>query len=380
MRVVTDRTVVSMSSRLLRGAGAVALVFLACGQLPRATDGGEGAGGGGGGSVIGPGGGATGGTTAGGSTETSDAGPPCVPASERPAWKTKVLFVVEASRAMCMVDPPGRELAYGQCEQVSAALGLRGFEESGRVVALRRFLATVKNRNDVETGVVTFRSTGDAVNFAGPSPILLQQTPIESALFDMSALGSDANLERGLTEATSVIENDLLRLTDFARTRTRYRIVVLSTGVPSPRCSANDGLMEYGSTARPELVWADTDPRCNGGEATISGFTIVPRADLNQSLRQVTDRLKLLSVWYRVPEIGIHTRLVLSAESITRCGALCDGQLTLGMNATELRTVGTMLMRQLATTSGGTFVDPGEPSALDLTEFARMEPATFCDE
>jgi hypothetical protein len=75
------------------------------------------------------------------------------------------------------------------------------------------------------------------------------------------------------------------------------------------------------------------------------------------------DGLRLLSTWYGVPSVELHAR-----------------RLTNGLSSTDMRTVGTFIMKNLAARGGGTFFDPGEPANLSLDDLAAMEPTTFCDE
>lgn len=189
-----------------------------------------------------------------------------------------------------------------------------------------------------------------------------------------------------MEHARARVEADILRLLDAERTRTRYVVVVLSTGVPSPRCSRNDLLMPWASAARPELVWADTDTTfCNDITADIPVWervtTFEPGTSLNQNsqLFDVTDAFEAMKGWYGA-SVSVHTRLMLSDSSLSQCGALCDGQLQNGLNPQDTRTVGRYVLSELARRTGGTFVDPGEPSNLSLMDLATMEPTTFCAE
>lgn len=320
----------------------------------------------------------------GGSSGEADAGAGCVPLAERGEWKLKFVLLVEQSRTMCMVDPPGAQQSNGLCEQV-AAVRPPGVYKPHRTRALEEFLGSVQSRTDVRVALVPFETrTRGQLAFAPES-----SRPFSNVLWSVQTLqtelGQDANLQDALTVAADLIEHDLVGLSDLHRPRTRYVVVVLSTGVPSPRCSADDRLAEYASPSRPELVWADVDAmRCNGSATPTDplGVSFLAGNALNQNsqLQRAVDRLKAMSTWYGGAPITVHARMVLSEASVGSCGALCDGQLTNGLSATDLRRVGTYVMRDLATRTGGTFLDPGEPANLTLMDLAALEPAVFCDD
>lgn len=334
--------------------------------------------------VGGPGDG--GATVADAGHEGVDAGPDCTPASERSEWKLKFVFVVEQSGAMCIADPPGSQESAGFCEQAASTVNVTGTTIPARTRAITAFLRAVQSRPDVTVAVVPFET-----NIRGLYPITGFARPDDQGLLTrvsslQAVLGRSANLQTALEHVRARIELDLLSRSDAERTRTRYVVVVLSTGVPSPRCTRNDLLMPFASAARPELVWADTDTAfCNvidpNSPPTDQISTFVPGTSINQNgqLFDIADALGAMKGWYGVTA-SIHTRLLLSERSFTRCGASCDGVLPSGLNQPDARTVGRYVLGELARRSGGSFVDPGEPSNLDLMDLATMEPTTFCAE
>jgi hypothetical protein len=358
------------------------VVLAACVQGVDGND----AGGAGGAGGVGAAGGAGGGAAiSDAGPEAVDAGPSCTPASERPDWKLKFVFLFEQSGTMCIADPPGSQESSGFCEQAAAAIN-SGSVVPARVRAMNDFLRAVGSRPDVRVAVVPFESNLKGVypptGFARPDDANLQNRVWSL----QTELGRHANLQGALEQARARIEYDVLQGSDATRTRTRYVVVVLSTGVPSPRCNRNDLLMPYATAARPELVWADTDTTfCNDITSDIPPaeriMTFVPGTTLNQNsqLFDLADALGAMKGWYGV-SVSVHTRLLLSDSSLTRCGALCDGQLTNGLSPQDSRTVGGYVMGELARRSGGSFVDPGEPSNLSLQDLATMEPTTFCPE
>jgi hypothetical protein len=247
-------------------------------------------------------------------------------------------------------------------------------------------MRVVENKPDVMLAVVPFESNPKGVfppiGFSRPG-----DWGFRSRVNALQAeLARHANLQGAMEQARTRVELDILRLPDAERTRTRYVVVVLSAGVPSPRCARNDLLMPFASAARPELVWADTDTEfCNVIDANIPPaeriLTFEPGTSLNQNsqLFDIADALGSMKGWYGV-SVSVHTRLVLSDSSLSQCGALCDGQLQNGLNPQETRIVGRYVLGELARRSGGSFLDPGEPSNLSLMDLATMEPTTFCAE
>lgn len=316
-----------------------------------------------------------------------DAGPTCAPASERGEWKTKFVVIVEQSGAMCLVDPPGSQEGAGLCEQAAAMANVTGTTIPARVKALQAFMRAVQNRPDVMLTLVPFDSNvKGALPFNGFSPATdpLMVNRIWSL---QTELGQHANLQGALAFARSRIELDVLQLSDAERSHTHYAVVVLSTGVPSPRCARDDLSMPFASAARPELVWADTDTTFCNDFPDPTSFpqervnTFSPGTSLNQNFQffDFADALKAMEGWYGV-KVSVHTRQLFSERSLAACGALCDHQLTNGLNVQDTRTVGRYLLSELARRGGGTFVDPGESSNLSLMDLATMEPTTFCAE
>lgn len=356
--------------------GSVVVLAAACVQGVDGNDAGAAGGAGGGVAVV-----------ADAGTEVVDAGPGCTPASERGEWKMKFVLVVDQSAAMCIADPPGSQESNGFCEQAAAAANVTGATVPSRVRSMNGFLTALQSRPEASAAVVPFET-----NVKGAYPAFGFARPADGNLRVrvqalQTELGKHANLQGALAYARTVVERDVLMLSDAERARTRYTIVVLSTGVPSPRCSRNDLLMPYASAAHPELVWADTDTTfCNDLTADIPPYerisTFVPGTSVNQNsqLFDLADDFGAMKRWYGLAGVSLHTRLLLSESNLMQCGAVCDGHLTNGLNVQDTRTVGRYVLSELARRGGGTFVDPGEPANLSLMDLATMEPTTFCAE
>jgi uncharacterized protein YegL len=66
-----------------------------------------------------------------------------------------------------------------------------------------------------------------------------------------STLGGSSNLQGALEATKQLIEQDVQNTAASIRARSRYVVVVLSTGIPYPRCSSNDTLATYASASNP---------------------------------------------------------------------------------------------------------------------------------
>lgn len=309
---------------------------------------------------------------------TTDAGEPCTPKSQRADWPVKVVFVVQNSGAMCVVDPPGSTPGGGFCDSITPPAGVT---QPARVRAIRSFLAANAMRPNVSVALVTWGLNPSVIEFA-------DRSILETRLASMpSELQKASNLQGALNAAKSVIESDIARTAASVRARTRYTVIVLGTGLPFPRCAANDTLPLYASPAQPELVWADAPGSgdwCNTTmmqppDDTLPGFQ--PGSDLNQNAQLVSavNGIMALDALHGLGDVRVHTRLVSSESSIRACGAICQdvlGRLTLP----EARSVGAFTLSLIALQGQGSFLDPGEPSGLEasMASIDTSEFTTFC--
>jgi len=311
--------------------------------------------------------------SAGGSAGGGTAGGTCTPKSERDEWPVKVVFVVQNSSSMCVADPPGTG-AGGFCDAVS---GPAGGLPPARVRAIQSFLTSNNGRSNLSVALVTWGLKAATVPFSSSARI----APLLPAL--PSQLVSGANLQQALTATRSLIEADVTSASPALRSRTRYVVVLLSTGLPSPRCSANDALPVYANAGRPEGTWGDSSASfCNDTTGPEILGPMVGGGDLNQNgqLRQAAANLIALEPVYQLGELRLHTRLVSSPNAIARCGPIC-ADLYGGFLDLEARAVGTYTLSQVAQFGEGTFVDPGEPANLDasLRSIDTNELVTLCE-
>jgi hypothetical protein len=306
---------------------------------------------------------------------TTDAGTPCTPPQDRPNWPVRVVFVVQNSGSMCVVDPPGSQGTGGFCAQVQPSLPGAG-TEAARFATIRRFFSDNANRPNVSAAVVSYGENPTVFPFSAtsagaPAGLGTLATNLERA----------SNLQGALTATRQLIEQDVLSTPASIRARSRYVVVVLSTGVPFPRCSSNDGLSSYASAANPSLTWADSvgaGDFCNiVTPDVITGFT--PGGDLNQNaqLFGLVDDLLAFDTQYGLGDVRVFTRLLMNDANVMACGPICQ-DLFGRQSLSDTRTMGTWLLSQLATRGQGSFVDPGTPAMLNVSTIDTSEFTTFC--
>jgi hypothetical protein len=337
-----------MPSRLI--AALIALSFSACGKL--ITDG----------DIL---------TPVQQEDPRSDA---CAPSSESTQWPVKVLFITERSGGMCVLDPPGSQSTPGFCEQLAASIPLPSVP--GRVNAMAAFYKRNAPRPNLSVSILAFHTSSLATPFegvaAGPPPFLWAQ---------QTDLGKASDLQGGLEAAKALLAQDMEAATPELRARTKYVVVVLSKGIPFPRCSANDSLLTYASPSDPSRTWADSpgaEDFCNHGssvpEESLPGF--VPGGDRNQNAQLISAVESIVSLkgQFGVGDVRVHTALLFDSATLESCGGVCQD---IGFGSAG-RNVGRYTLEQLALHGQGTFIDPGPPQQLTLEGLDTSEFTHFC--
>ncbi|MDP3504767.1 MAG: VWA domain-containing protein [Myxococcales bacterium] len=307
---------------------------------------------------------------------TTDAGTPCTPELDRANWPVRIVFVVQNSGAMCVVDPPGSQGQPGFCEMIGPGLTPSGQTRPARATVIDSFLNANRARTNFSAALVSWGENPQVVPFVSGADPSLRIAVAEL----QNTLKRGSNLQGGLEAAKALIEQDVLTTAASVRARSRYVVVVLSTGIPFPRCAANDSMTEYASAARPELVWADSPGAgtwCNGQNPEVLGFT--PGSSLNQNaqLFAAVDGMLALDTQYGLGDVRVFTRLLMNDANLAACGPICQ-DLFGPQSLADSRTMGTWLLTQLAQRGQGTFVDPGAPSNLTLSDLDTSEFTTFC--
>ena len=303
------------------------------------------------------------------------------------SWPVKVLFLVDNRGSLCIIDPPGAQAGGSAfCEQFGMSAGVT---VPGRVKALEQFwLANAAQPN-----------VWSAVTWGAPGPRGFSFQPVSSGFPKAAAaelttqLGKAMDLQGGLGLVKEQLEADLRASEPALRARTKYLVVVISSGVPSPMCSANDAAASYATPANPEGIWADSPASgtfCNvapasacdplrgtdsNGQTCIPGF--VAGSDRNQpaALYQQALDIAALRATYGAGEISVHTRLLFDRSKIDACGPICQD--LLGMPPSDALSFGTYVLQRVASAGGGRFVNPGVPQQLDLSDLdtTSLRPA-----
>jgi hypothetical protein len=307
---------------------------------------------------------------------TTDAGEPCTPSSDRERWPVRVVFVVQNSGVMCLLDPPGSRPQSGFCEQYGPT---PAGTIPGRISLINRFFADNANRTNLSVAVVSWSASSRVLPFrpvsSGPPPELATQ---------QNTLGMASNLQGALATTRTLIEQDAQGTASTLRSRTRYVVVLLSNGVPFPRCSANDALTSWASPTSPDGIWQDSTAAgsyCNEVPPTeadvLDNFITGGNLNQNAQLFSLVDDLVGLDTTYQLGDVRLHSRLVLNEAHIEACGPIC-GDVVGGLPISSVRGAGNWLLTQLALHGQGTFVDPGTPAMLSMQGIDSSEFTTFC--
>jgi hypothetical protein len=329
---------------------------------------------------------ADGGSDAG--TQTTDAGSPdtltltgrvCTAPPDSRGFPTKVVLLIDQSASMCITDPPGSQAFTGFCE-------MHGFVPAGVTVPARvraiQALLDQAGASPLEIALVPFSTN---VRGAWPTPSASNSSVFQEG--DANLRSRLSTLAPELGEARSDFQGALayaqaliIRDVDFLQSsfpetlpHTRYIVLLLADGPPSPRCSAVDTSTTYADDAHPELVWHDSEAYCNTATsddpAGITGFTAGEARNQNSQLFAFVDRLRALKAEKQVGEVRVDTVLLSNPEALARCGTACDDlfgqklrwpgptQVPGAQNPVFARGEATWLMRELAARGGGTFTE-----------------------
>jgi len=322
--------------------------------------------------------------------EVVDAGPPSTltitgrACSERPeatGFPTKVVLLIDNGQANCIIDPPGalREGSFCSTHPVSLAT------VPGRVRALHRLLDTLAAISNVSVALIPFDNN---VFGAYPAQSFVRATDgsLRLRVSDMQAqLGEESDFEGALGEAYARIASDaqLLRSQGIVG-RTRYSVVLVTDGPPSPRCAGTDNLQRYADDLDPSAgPWADTHlDLCNQtlpAPKAILGFTAGTNRNQDDQLLSLVSRLKGLEASMGVGEIQVSTVFLSNPETVASCGADCEMLFGIKQRSpgavpvsplTFATTEARGLLRRLSTQGGGTFTEVVGTTQLQAMTFS----------
>lgn len=301
-----------------------------------------------------------------------DAGVPCTPKTDEKNWPVKVMFVIENSGRMCVIDPPGTTGSQGFCESLPIP---RTATAPGRFEAMRRFVEANESRPNVSVALVAFSNITRKWGFT-PTNTVQAKSMAQLGLELETELGPASDLQGGLEAAEQMMRDDVLATPESLRARTRYVVIVLSSGVPFPRCAANDALPTYASASAPDLIWADSSSVCNVADAAFLPAGFVAGGNWNQSsqLLDAVRRINDLDAQYGLGDVRVHSRMVFNQANLNACGAVCQDLFQLSFS--DAHTVGTWTMSQLV--KAGTWADPADPQGIDLSNVDTSAFTSFC--
>lgn len=271
-----------------------------------------------------------------------DGGPPtitltgkvCAPAPDPTGFPTKVILVVDQSGSMCVTDPPGSQPVAGFCEMYG------GSGTSPKAARIRALEALASRLSQSPTTTVALVPYDTNVRTVWPAPNTGARTARPDSTFIaaidqlQSTLGKGSDLQGALAYTRQLIEDDV-RITELttpqAVSRTRYVVVLITDGVPFPRCSEDDTRLIYADDTHPELIWPDSTGAgtfCNSvtpnDPDAITGFIAGTDRNQNAQLFAEVDDLMTFARQHHVGSMQVHTSLLFNSDAITACGPICS--------------------------------------------------------
>jgi hypothetical protein len=333
-----------------------------------------------------------------------DAGPPetltltgevCTPPPDPSGFATKIVLLFDQSGSMCLTDPPGAKETPGFCETLSPPAGVT---VPARVRALQRLLAQLGQQPTAQVALVPFET-----NVKNPWPAGGDFGRGDASLFAQvgalpGQLGNASDFQGALEFAYSLIASDVVateRALPDLLPRTRYLVLLVADGPPSPGCPIMNTAIEADDT-HPELTWPDSATYCNTATPAdpngITGFVGGQDRNQNSQLFAIVDQLLALKTQYHVGDVRLNTALLFNEEAVTACGPICQDLFGTHLrwpgptavpgpeNAAFAHAEGRWLMRELANRGGGSFsefVDNAGVAGMSLTQFDFSSPAAL---
>ncbi|MFT3712618.1 MAG: VWA domain-containing protein [Archangium sp.] len=274
-----------------------------------------------------------------------DAGPPntltvtgqvCTAVPDPAGFPVKVVLLVDQSGSTCVTDPPGSQQSPGFCE-TWGGFGDAGYPfqpQPARVRALNQLMTAFESQPNVSVAFVPFETNVRGVwppvigqNFARPDSSLRNRINILQ-----SELGNASDTQGAIAYAYSVIANDIAQAKANAPEelpRTRYVVVLMTDGPPTPRCSSNDTLTTYADDLNPHGVWADTAPSfCNLVDPmdpdAITGFLAGQDRNQDSQLQGYVDLLRAFETTDHVGAVRFNAVFWTNDQALTVCGPTCQ--------------------------------------------------------
>jgi hypothetical protein len=337
----------------------------------------------------------------------------CTSASEPVAsFPVKVVFLVDNSGSMCASDGPGTHASSPVCDTIAAQLAAQGITVPGRVRALNSLLAALSTRPEVSVALIPFAAkVAGAYPESGFVPAGDAQIAARIAALPNS-LGTGSDLQGALFAALQRVESDLMDTSaspeQLLVARTRYAVILLSDGLPNPRCTSNDDDPDpnvYASGDNPGGIWrdnptgycrscepviaspdggvdaggpVDAGPRGSleeiGNECTLPTGPIVPGfngGNLNQvqQLFENADLIASMRDKWKTADVRLHTVLIFDSATLEACGEPCLAASLADLpDVVSARKAAAWTLKKLAEEHGnaGTYLESTSPRDIDL--------------
>ncbi|MBI5543478.1 MAG: VWA domain-containing protein [Deltaproteobacteria bacterium] len=318
----------------------------------------------------------------------------CTNPPDPSGFPVKIVFLIDSSGSMCISDGPGSQASNGFCETVGDQLAAMGITTPGRVRALHSLIDRFRNQRNVQVALIPFDSKVSnmypATGFTPASDGALP-TRIDAL---QNELGKGTDYQGALAEAYARIDADIQGLVTAGRRgelpRTKYVVILLTDGIPYPRCTTNDADPDpsvYATPARPWGIWRDNPVTfCNplldengdilenpnldeNDQEIVLGFTAGADRNQNYQVFDAADRLSALKDKYNIGEVRLHTIMLLNKEAVNLCGEICmrDVYSIPGGTAEDAARVAEWTLRQIAIKHGnGTFQQFTDMAQIEL--------------
>lgn len=293
----------------------------------------------------------------------------CVPTGRYPL---KVVFLVDTSGSMKFTDPSNKAAdAVQRCLATCKQIGGLDCEAlckhnglPGRQAAVQQVVGHLKSYADVTLSIIAFDATIQVSGGKSEQLLAPGAAGLSDALLMLQRADLSTDYQSALSAAKRVIEQDALAEDVATRGRSKYVIVLLTDGMPSPRCQLGCGNDTLDVGVKIDN-WCDVErpkwckhfnnfgpPNCD----MVSWFPAMSAPCLAYNsevqLLQLVDEIALLETTHGVGEIRLHTALVFDStlpKSIR--DLIYDPTLTPKQQSAEIE----LLLKNLAKAGGGVY-------------------------
>ena len=302
----------------------------------------------------------------------------CTTPPDPTGFPVKVVMIVDQSGSMCISDPPGSQGSPGFCEMYGSVPP--GVTQPARVRAVNRLVDQFTTQPNVQVALIPFETNVKGVwpVPTGPNPQRFGRpdATLRTRINTLQAeLGKGTDYQGALAYAYALIASDIVSTeasTPEVLPRTRYVVVFITDGVPFPKCSANDNLMQYADDLNPQLTWADSygaGDFCNLIDPmdpdAITGYVAGTDRNQNYQLLSYVKQIAELKDQYNVGDVRLHAVLMFNEEAVRACGPICQdvygqyvrwpGPVAVPDGPAAAKRIATYTLQALAQAGGGVY-------------------------